>query len=57
MYKYQIALFMYKQMNGILPMTGSFSFVTNDSIHDHYTRGLAITGWLLPESWHISKIR
>ena len=39
MYKYQIALFMYKNMKGILPMTGSFLFVTNDSIHGHYTRG------------------
>ena len=39
MYKYQIALFMYKNMKGILPTSGSFSFVTNDSIHGHYTRG------------------
>ena len=39
LYVYQVAIFMYKQMNGLLPLAGSFSFVTNESVHDHFTRG------------------
>ena len=38
MYKYQIALFMYKQLNGLIPLMDCFSFTTNFSVHDHYTR-------------------
>ena len=39
LYVYQVAIFMYKQMNGLLPLAGSFTFVTNESVHDHLTRG------------------
>ena len=38
MYKYQIALFMYKHQNGLIPLIKCFSFATNESVHDHFTR-------------------
>ena len=38
MYKYQIALFMYRHLNGLIPLLECFSFATNESVHDHFTR-------------------
>ena len=37
-YKYQLSLFMYKQSYKLLPPSHTYSFITNSSIHDHYTR-------------------
>ena len=38
LYQYQLGLFMYQQLRGLIPISGTFSFVTNASVHDHFTR-------------------
>ena len=38
MHIYQLSLFMYKQINKLLPPAGSFSFQTNSVVHSHFTR-------------------
>ena len=38
LYQYQLGLFMFQQLRGLTPSPGLFSFVTNASIHDHFTR-------------------
>ena len=35
---YQLSLFMYKQLNKLLPSAGTFSFQTNSVEHSHFTR-------------------
>ena len=35
---YQLSLFMYKQLNKLLPSAGTFSFQTNSVVHSHFTR-------------------
>ena len=37
-YKYQLAIFMFKQTHHLLPIEGTFSFFANSSIHSHFTR-------------------
>ena len=37
-FKYQLAMFMYKCVNNLLPQHSSFNFVVNDTLHDYSTR-------------------
>ncbi|MFZ2539325.1 MAG: reverse transcriptase family protein, partial [Oscillospiraceae bacterium] len=37
-YKHQLALFMFKKLNNLLPITASFPCLVNSSIHNHFTR-------------------
>ena len=36
-FKYQLAMFMYKCVNSLLPHNKSFNFVVNDTLHDYST--------------------
>ena len=38
LYNYHLALFMYKQVNNLLPTAATFPFILNSTIHHHYTR-------------------
>ena len=37
-FKYQLAMFMYKCVNSLLPQHSSFNFIVNDTLHDYSTR-------------------
>ena len=36
-FRYQLAMFMYKCVNSLLPHNKSFNFVVNDTLHDYST--------------------
>ena len=38
---FQLSLFMYEQINNLLPPSGTFSFLTNSAVHSHLTRQFA----------------